>query len=204
MEIKDTLEYRYLKLSDDLLEVGKLIYNADPYIYPALFGNEETASIILAEAIKRKLYCFCTENIFCTFDKSKPVAVLCKKQIGKYKWDYTEWKNLFIEKKVDVSESFEHVAKNHFMPMNETKIEDKICIFAVCVSSKLRKNGIGRKMIQNFLELHGSEQIVLDVLKNNEAAISLYKSVGFVQEGYYTGYNVKEPRPECIHMVRNS
>lgn len=204
MEDNIKFEFRYLELTDDLSEVGRLIYHADPYIYPAFFGNEENASVLLKEAIKKGLYCFQKENIFGVFIEHRPIAVLCKKQIGKYKWNYNQWKNLFSEFKVVIPDSFEHVAKNHFMPMNQDQLQEEIYIFSVCVSSEFRNKGIGHKMMEHFFSLFEEEKFMLDVLESNLAAISLYKDFDFRITGNYIGYNIIDPRPRCVHMYKSS
>lgn len=49
MNIINMLEFRYLTENDDCSEVGRLLYQTDPYIYPAFFGCEKNAVIIMKE-----------------------------------------------------------------------------------------------------------------------------------------------------------
>ncbi|WP_199613638.1 GNAT family N-acetyltransferase [Paenibacillus alkalitolerans] len=59
--------------------------------------------------------------------------------------------------------------------------------FGLSVRSGYRGRGIGRVLINNLIEWVNQreqiEKICLEVFSNNAAAIKLYKSVGFIEEG---------------------
>lgn len=70
-------------------------------------------------------------------------------------------------------------------------------IQTIAVSSSARGRGIGRALMQELLQrarAQGSEQVLLEVRIDNEAAISLYSSLGFeridVRKRYYQPDNV--------------
>ena len=52
MNIIKLLEYRYIELTDDLGEIGKLLFHTDPFIYPDFFGNIDNAAKVIKEAIR--------------------------------------------------------------------------------------------------------------------------------------------------------
>ena len=75
----------------------------------------------------------------------------------------------------------------------------------IAVEEKFRKNGVGRKLLQELLmesEKEGIHQIFLEVRVSNEAAISLYQSMGFkivgVRKEFY-----QEPKEDAYIMKKS-
>lgn len=68
-------------------------------------------------------------------------------------------------------------------------------IMNVCVDPEVQKQGVGRKLLENMIELatNKAETIFLEVRPSNKIAISLYKKRGFneigVRKGYYPTAN---------------
>lgn len=64
------------------------------------------------------------------------------------------------------------------------KLKHRSDIFAMYVSSQVRRDGIGKRLMQAAIEkakeLDGVEQIYLTVSSNNKPAKKLYESVGFI------------------------
>lgn len=61
----------------------------------------------------------------------------------------------------------------------------------VAVAKSFRRQGIARKLISHFIKIAKSENLefmTLEVKASNEAAISLYKSFGFVDVGVRKNY----------------
>ena len=81
----------------------------------------------------------------------------------------------------------------------EAEVED------ICVSEDMRKLGIGRCLLEHMISVageKGAENIYLEVRSKNEAAIGLYKKMGFqdsyVRKGYY-----RDPVDDAVIMVLN-
>lgn len=81
----------------------------------------------------------------------------------------------------------------------EAEVED------ICVSSSMRMRGIGEKILQHMISAareKGAENIYLEVRSKNEAAIGLYRKMGFqdsyVRKGYY-----RDPADDAVIMVLN-
>ena len=79
----------------------------------------------------------------------------------------------------------------------EAEVED------ICVSEDMRKLGIGRCLLGHMISVaaeKGAENIYLEVRSKNEAAIGLYKKMGFqdsyVRKGYY-----RDPVDDAVIMV---
>ncbi len=72
----------------------------------------------------------------------------------------------------------------------------------ICVNSKKRNTGIGRRLLTNFVEDHPKEDMELCVLKGNEAAVKLYQDCGFEVRKEYFGFSIDSVKPEALEMVR--
>ena len=204
MHTKKCFEYRNIRLTDNLKIIGKLLYQTDPFIYPEFFGREESAEEIMEEVVKRNLYCFGPEHIFCAFDGKKPIAMVCTNPGGTCKWNYDEWKTMFDERSILNQKMFDHVADGYFEPLNEENLDGQLYVLAVCVLKEERGRGIGTELMQRFVAQHEKERIVLDTLANNAPAVSLYESCGFEPVEYYFGFSTTQSRPRCIRMERKA
>ena len=132
MNTADSLEYRYIELTDDLEEAGRLLFYTDAFIYPSLFGSADNAAKVMAKAIRQGSYCFAKETIFGAFCENKPAAILCKNPGGECKWNEQEWKQLFREAGIELPHTFDHAAKHYFQPMNAEKLEEYIEKIQIC------------------------------------------------------------------------
>ena len=61
-------------------------------------------------------------------------------------------------------------------------------IFNLNVAKRYRRQGLGRRLIQTacatYEKTHGGMSVTLDVTRTNEAALALYRSLGFVETDY--------------------
>jgi len=74
----------------------------------------------------------------------------------------------------------------------------------VAVHPLLRGRGFGRKLMEAMVEYasgQGVRDITLDVRVNNQTAINLYESCGFVKEAIRKDY-YREPTEDAIIMWR--
>jgi ribosomal protein S18 acetylase RimI-like enzyme len=70
-----------------------------------------------------------------------------------------------------------------FIREQKTKMRHKGSVFAMYVTPSHRGKGIGKRLLEELIErakkLNGLEQLHLTVVANNEAAVQLYRSLGF-------------------------
>jgi ribosomal protein S18 acetylase RimI-like enzyme len=70
-----------------------------------------------------------------------------------------------------------------FMREQKTKQRHKGSVFAMYVTPSERGKGIGKRLLEELIErakrLNGLEQLHLTVVSNNDAAVQLYRSLGF-------------------------
>jgi ribosomal-protein-alanine N-acetyltransferase len=76
----------------------------------------------------------------------------------------------------------------------------------ICLSDRLRRQGIGRGLLQHMLELAGqagAERLYLEVRPSNRDALRLYRASGFdvvgVRRGYYRAVDGSE---DAVVLVR--
>ena len=81
---------------------------------------------------------------------------------------------------------------------------DESEITNVCVAESARRRGIGRALLEELIRRmneKGVTVIHLDVRVSNVAAISLYRSLGFEQDGLRKGY-YELPKEDAMLMSR--
>jgi ribosomal-protein-alanine N-acetyltransferase len=76
-------------------------------------------------------------------------------------------------------------------------------ILNLAVDPGLRRQGAGRALLEAMLDMlkaGGAAQVFLEVRRSNEAAIALYRSMGFVPLGSRRAY-YSQPREDALTMV---
>ena len=80
---------------------------------------------------------------------------------------------------------------------------DEAELLRIAVSDRYRRNGFGRRLMQEFLgSLEGkADSVYLEVRSGNEAAIGLYKGTGFEVAGVRKNY-YRSPDEDAILMKK--
>lgn len=184
---------------DNKKEIAALIYETDPFIYPALFGSNKFAPM---QAKKRlpllmmeKGNPFSLENIVVAEcdGRTVGVAVVLDQKI-----------NAEPVKKLAVGASGAHVYENYFEKVNEYFYDDESYILCFCVNRKERGKGIGKVMLGSIIKMCKHKRQRLHVLENNKEAIKLYEHYGFkkLKNISEKGYSYNEEKPKCFEMSR--
>lgn len=78
-------------------------------------------------------------------------------------------------------------------------------ILNLTVNPHAQRRGIGRKLMQHFLQLagrHGAETVMLEVRPSNRAAIKLYEKLGFNEAGRRSNYYpAQEGREDALLLA---
>lgn len=192
---------------DRKIEIARCIYDADRYIYPEAFGEDQE---LAANAIKRLIG---MDNSFFDYKNllvaryNGQVCGVCLVYDGDSVWDTEAIKkrigpDLLPER---IEEGFQHASKEYFAKHTpETLAPDTIELVACGVDEGFRRKKVAKRMLEKLIELYQEKTIVLDVLADNKEAIHLYESVGFVKQGMeFSGFAPEGLKaPACWRMTR--
>jgi len=198
--------YRQMEESDlgnaaMLREIAKLIYETDPYIYPALFGSEAIACILLPQMIQKQDTMFCLENLFLCMEGSKTLGLILWHR-GPLTWEPKTLFQTAQEEDVVLPETVKKVVAEYFS--SYLKVPDNVLsVINVCVAEAQRGKGIGSMMVKSFCERNAQSKVELYVLADNPTAIKCYKSNGFSIAEELNGFSVTSTKPWCYRMEKD-
>lgn len=178
---------------DKELNIARLIYNTDSYIYPAAFGSEKELKNNLAKMIGKETGIFAGRNI--------AVAEINKKIVGVVVY-VSDKNNLEIDEcGLALPVSFDDVNKRYFKKIVNEIPDNGIYIACVSVDKCFRNRGVGEALMRYILRQNPEKKLRLDVLAENFDAIKLYEKFGFRNgAGIKEGYSYKSDSPKCISM----
>ena len=185
-------------------DIVKLIYQTDKYIYPDMFGNEQTAKIVLPKLFEEKKDAmFKKENVFVCRAGSKIVGVILWHK-GQLNWSEDELKrkieiqlnrhNVEGAEREKVLAKLEKVSRTYMNNYSDTReTSTDIVILNFCVDPEFRGLKIASAMLQSFFDSHKEESFELCVLSDNTSAIKAYERSGFVVTGEEEAYPPGKP-----------
>lgn len=214
----DMGQFRCIQLAeDDSLtpeqrgEVAKLIYDTDPYIYPALFGEGPEGRMRAVRILSELLVSdtdvmFAKKNLFalCTGDEIAGVILWYK---GSMRWDpapvldTAARAGIALKEENVIKVGREYVADQY--TSGDSAQDQRLELINVCVKGSLRGRGAGDYMLQHFVEAHPEENMKLVVLADNTPAVNLYQKFGFSVTKETDGFSLSHPKPRCFTMERH-
>jgi ribosomal-protein-alanine N-acetyltransferase len=84
-------------------------------------------------------------------------------------------------------------------------VHDELHILNVATAPEQRRRGVGRALMMAAMERgrqHGCALATLEVRKTNQAAIELYRSLGFRSVGIRPNYYVEEGEDAVVMLLR--
>ncbi len=195
---KQKLICRAAKIDDDIASIAKYVHLTDPYIYPAITPNCENRDWIsvFSECFETKGDIFYYENISVIELNDKIVGIICVIPCGKR---FTFAESAIIP--VSLENGVALTRKKYFAPLFEENAKYRgYNITNICIDTRLRGKGLGSKLLTYCIEKYGSEDIQLDVIKSNTAAIGLYKKHGFEMCAEYFGFSGEHEMVLCYRM----
>lgn len=189
---------------NNLETVCKLIFQTDPYIYPALFNSEANAISVLEKIIPMNVdEMFSMKNIYVAVEEEKIIALILWKK-GSMNWN----KRLFEEnaKKVGVKlpDTFELVCEKYFDSYCDELLEGVVSLINVCVLKEFRGKKIAKKMMEAFFVDNNEDTYELFCLEDNISALSLYSSCGFNITSRQKAFTVNNADVYSVRMVREN
>jgi ribosomal protein S18 acetylase RimI-like enzyme len=178
----DSVVIRKLMLHDDLIQVGRLIYYTDDFVFPYVYDNVEEGARVHAEMIRRDtIYNY--GNITVALAAGKIVGIVVMKE-SPVKVSYDEMVRSFEAANVVHDERFERVF-NEYWGLLEKEPEG-FYIANVCVDPEVRHRGVARALLSFLLE--DDKTYNLETVVANVNAFKLYQSLGFVVDYQYPGF----------------
>lgn len=182
-------------LSDvQLKEIAGLIYDSDPYIYPAMFESRRHAENIIPKMIRAGDQMFKCDNIYAAMDGTKIAGVLV--------WirGPLQWNKKIYEKCGGRAKHIDRVVMEYFNLFEEAP-SDMNTMVRISVKKELQGNHIGSLLMQTFMEAEqGPYQLF--VLSNNAEAISFFQKKGFRIRETRPGFSLDYQVPPCFWMTK--
>ena len=181
---------------EQLKEIADLIYDSDPYIYPAMFTNRREAETVIPKMIRAGDPMFRRENLF--------VALAGPKVVGVLLWirGPLAWNKKIYEKCGGKAKYIDRVAMEYFDLFAET-LPDTVSLVRISVKKELRGNKTGSMLMETFLEAEkGSCQLY--VLANNMEAVHFFQEKGFRIRETRPGFSLDYQALPCYWMVKKS
>lgn len=80
-------------------------------------------------------------------------------------------------------------------------VADEAELLVIAVHPDAQGAGVGRKLMQDWMQGIAASEAFLEVAQDNAAAISLYKSCGFAQVGQRRAYYARKNAPDVDAIV---
>ena len=197
------IEIKTLEKEEDFEQAGKILFETDPYIYPAAFGNQKKAGGCFKKLFAKNEFIFSADRIKLLVENGdiKAVAVVVKER-PKVIFEVKE----LMKSIPELPNSFIHTYENYFKNIPDYLEQCDIYIPCICVKAGERGKGYGEILLKNLIHMEDFNErvMMLHVLTENSSAIHLYEKYGFQKDGgEQEGYAVSGQPPKCYAMKRN-
>ena len=184
---------------EDLPKISEVLFHTDPFIYPTAFRNIKKAKKHFPLIMKDPGSAYYYKNIKVAVSSSGMiVGAICYYNTLSRDYDY------YSALKLN-SDQAKHVCEHYFAHLSQYSEDiNHYYIVALIVINNYRQTGVGKMLLKSVLLETYDKTVSLDVLCDNHAAISLYKSCDFHINGKaYKGYSYPpEENPDCYSMIR--
>jgi len=183
-------------------EIAGLIYDTDPYIYPAMFVSRENALLLIPELIRSGDPMFRFGNMLVAQTETQIIGLVlwCK---GALSWKRQLYDKCIEALDVEASPFIDDVQDRYFKTYEDTP-DTTVSIINVCTNPAYRQKGIGRSMMERLIKDNSDQcfNFELFALKENYAAVHLYQSLRFSITKEFQGFSVDHRNLPCYQMVR--
>lgn len=190
--------------------LARLIYQTDPHIYTALFGEDmdgtRKAVAILSELLRDgRDTVFAKQNLYVLFAGAARVEGLILWVRKKPVWDREPL--LDTARRLSIPLSAIRVAlvqRDYFNrlyapPRGGSQVTS---LLNVCIRLTNRDEGAGSFLLDHFIKEHPFETMELSAPLDNERAIHLFEKFGFLSTRMYEGFSLRKEKPQYMQMWR--
>ena len=187
-----TLEDVNMNDDEEIAAIGKLIYETDPYIYPAFYDNNDALSMKCAKAMLTRDTLFNYKNIKLGKINGKTAGFMVI--LEKFpENNYDEMKQAMLESLGYLTPEFDNVMKGYFQTLNYEW--EGTQIMSLAVLPEYRQKRVATRMLNS---LSSKKTYSLACVKDNQSARELYRKCGFTFKYEYPGYT----DIMCVELVR--
>ena len=183
--------------------LADLIYDTDPYIYPAIFGSRENAEALLPLLFHTEDGMFRLENFFVGFFGGCIRALLLWKE-GRLSWSPQILRETAEKHGIPLSPYLDMVAQEYVDAYGADDKAGLISLINLCVAEDCRGRGLGRALMERFIKQHPDADMELCALEDNRNAVRLYESLGFAITERYNGFSADHRRLGAVRMQRRA
>lgn len=196
--MKNNINIRCLRLTDNLEQVAELIYKTDPYIYPSWFKNYDSWKDVLVDLIKTNGSVFNYKNIVVAISANNIVGILIYLDES---CDLT----FNYDKYIKINRYFKFVINRYVSHLKDNVKQGCVYIPNVCVDEKYRKLKIATNLIKFIKNKHKNKSLLLHCLKKNVPALNLYSKADFKVIKELKGFNLPyKIKPKIYEMKYSS
>lgn len=175
-----------------LRDAAGLIYDTDPYIYPAMFASREDALRVLPEMIRGGDRMFRPENLFVAASGEAVTGIVLWHR-GSLRWDEA------VYRACGGDSPWIGEVRDRYFSSYASVPPGTVSLLNVCTS--VRGRGMGGRMLDAFLRaVPGPYELY--VLADNAAAIRLYERKGFTVTERLQGFSVPARDLPCLKMEK--
>ena len=192
--MKNNINIRCLRLTDNLEQVAELIYKTDPYIYPSWFKNYDSWKDVLVDLIKTNGSVFNYKNIAVAISANNIVGILIYlDESCDLTFDY--------DKYIKVNRYFKYTINKYIIHLKDNLKQDIVYVPNVCVDEKYRNLKIATNLIKFIKNKYKNKSLLLHCLKKNVPALNLYNKAGFKVVKELKGFNLSyKIKPKIYEM----
>ena len=177
---------------DNRRKIAELLYETDPYIYPAAFGSVENA-----RACFPFYGVFDLNNLYVALKDGIVAGVAAVLSGENERIDPLRCRT----ERPQLPDSFTTVCTEYLDTLPAANEEDRY-ILCLSVDPACRRQGVGKALLEHLFGLYPEAAFTLDVLQTNDAAKALYEKMGFVERSRQDGFSLQKQKPAVISMRR--
>lgn len=196
-----TYDFHKACVSDNMHQIGRLIYHTDPYIYPFWRESEHQFTDFIEPWLYAEGFLYYYRN-FCVISERRdryPLGIIGGLDAAtRPNFDYS----VFDDERSEFLIS--HYIRN-VMAERKSIPNDSILITNLCIDPVVRGLGIGYELVNRYIDMmekRGYRSFRLDCLEDNIPARQMYNKLGFQEIGGGYGFSgPKQTEPKILHLL---
>ncbi len=184
-----TADFSHLKNREDYDRAAELLYYTDERIFGGLFGNVDTARLILPKLFDDRNSVFFRDYYYIAKTDGYVVGIISLySELPSWNPDIIE--KYFAEAGVEVTDSMREAYKYFKDTFNDSYGRNNT-ICDLCIEDRYRNKGFAKFLLYNVIQLveDCSGDLTISVYSDNVPAIKLYSSMGFIP--YIVDYDTR-------------